>query len=233
VAASLPAVPCLTSPGAKGPRAASGAASGAAATVRLAEVAERIRPFVPTSERAIAVAGDLGALLPGGGLRRGSVVALDGRLGSGLTTVALTLAAAVTGAGEWAVAVDDGTLGGRAAAEAGVELERFAVVRRPPANRWATVVAALIDGVALVAATVPPHLRPGDARRLVARARERSAVLVALGSWPVEAALRLRVEGAAWSGLHAGAGVLGDQRIAMCVEARGAPVHGHVRAPAS
>ena len=38
-------------------------------------------------------------------------------------------------------------------------------------------------------ATIPPVLRAGDARRLTARARERAAVLVALGPWPAEATL--------------------------------------------
>ena len=114
----------------------------------------------------------------------------DGR-GSGATTVAFELAAAVTAVGEWAAAVDlDGTLGVLAAAEAGVALERFAVVRRVPPTRWATVVAALLDGVSLVLAEVPRGVRPGDARRLVARAREREAVLVVherARTWPADA----------------------------------------------
>src|SRR5204863_192915 len=82
--------------------------------------------------------------------------------------------------GEWAAAVDlDGTLGARAAEEAGVVLERFAVVRRVPPTRWAIVVAALLDGVSLVIADVPRGVSLGDARRLIARARERDAILVA------------------------------------------------------
>src|SRR5207244_13031622 len=103
---------------------------------------------------------------------------------------ALTLAAAATAAGEWAAVVDvagpsgRGTLGARAAGEAGVDLDRLAVVRRVPADRWGAVVAALIDGITLGVAAVPPYLRPGAARRLVGRARERGAVLVALGAWP-------------------------------------------------
>ena len=79
-----------------------------------------------------------------------------------------------------------------AAAEAGVALERFAVVRRVPPARWATVVAALLDGVSLVLAEVPRGVRLGDARRLEARARERETVLVAAEphgvAWPAGAA---------------------------------------------
>ncbi len=142
------------------------------ARARLVEVAGQVRPFVAAGDRLLAVDGALGARLPGGGVRRGATVAVDGVLGAGVTSVTLALVAAATAAGEWAAIIDPyGTLGARAAQAAGVELERCAVIRRGPADRWSTVVAALLDGVALVAATVPPRLRVGDARRLVARAR--------------------------------------------------------------
>ena len=148
----------------------------------------------------LVVPGALGASLPAAGLQRGTVVAVEGALGSGVTSITLELAAAATRGGEWVAAIDpDGTLGGLAAGEAGIALDRFAVVRAVPASRWATVVAALLDGVTMVVATVPRHVRAGDARRLVARARERSAVLVAVGSWPAEAAVRLRADGLRWS----------------------------------
>lgn len=160
--------------------------------------------------------------LPGGGLQRGSTVALDGPLGAGSMTVALTLAAAATSAGEWAAVIDPhGTFGARAAAEAGVELERCAVIRRPPADRWSTVVAALVEGVTVVVATVPPRLRLGDARRLVARARERATVLVALGPWPAEATLRLHATSTAWRGLGEGSGLLSERDMEVRVEGRG------------
>ena len=167
------------------------------ARARLRAAATQAAPAVLAGTRLLAVAGPIGALLPAGGLRRGSTVALDGPPGAGSTTVAFSLAAAATAAGEWAAVVDpDGTWGARSAAEHGVALERCAVVRRVPSDRFPTVVAALLDGVALVIASTPPALRAGDARRLVARARERAATLVALGPWPAEAALRLHVESA-------------------------------------
>jgi hypothetical protein len=77
------------------------------------------------------------------------------------------------------------------------------VVRGVPRERWSTVVAALLDGVAMVVAAIPPWLRANDARRLSARARERAAVLVALGSWPAEASLRLHTEPSEWTGASA------------------------------
>ena len=92
---------------------------------------------------------------------------------------------------------------------------------RLPPERWAVTVAALLDGVALVLALTPVELRPADARRLVARARERGAVLVALGSWPVEATMRLHVTAHSWEGLGDGAGLLSDRPLAFAVEGRG------------
>ena len=92
------------------------------------------------------------------------------------------------------------------------------------------MVAALLDGVTLVAATVPLRVRPGDARRLVARARERAAVLVAIGPWPVEASMRLYAEGGAWTGLGDGWGALDTRELHVRVEAKGAPTRGNMRA---
>ena len=76
------------------------------ARARLQAVAARAHPFVAAGDRRLPVAGLLGELLPAGGVQRGSTIAVDGSPGSGSTTVALTLAAAATAAGEWAAVVD-------------------------------------------------------------------------------------------------------------------------------
>jgi hypothetical protein len=187
-------------------------------------LAARIRPFVAAGERNLAIASPLGPLLPHGGVQRGTTVVVDGHRGAGVVTTAFTLAAAATTTGEWAAFVDpDGTFGARAAGAAGVDLERCAVVRWVPPDRWATVVAALLDGVALVVAKAPARLRPGDARRLIAKARERAAVLVAIGPWPVEAALRIHVEPTTWE--QSNGGLLARRDVLVQVEGRG------VRAP--
>jgi hypothetical protein len=110
-----------------------------------------------------------------------------------------------------------------------VVLERVAVVRPGPGGlppaRWASVVAALLDGVTLVVAEVPRSVRGADARRLVARARERQAVLVPLlgprAVWPAESTLRLRAAGGAWEGLSAGAGLLADRTVHVHVDGQG------------
>jgi len=194
----------------------------------LDEVAGRGAPVVLARERVLPVPGPLGTLLPGGALQRGTVATVGGEPGSGATSLAFGLAAAATAAGEWAAAVDlPGTLGGLAAAECGVELSRFAVVRGVPNDRWATVVAALLDGVSLVMADVPRGLRAGDARRLVARARERSTVLVMVvpspRAWPADAPLRLWAEGGTWPGLEPGRGVLAARPLQLRIEGRGIP----------
>jgi hypothetical protein len=185
--------------------------------------ARHARPVALAGERVLAVPGPLGELLPGGAVQRGTVVTVDGDPGAGATVIAFRLAAAATAAGEWAAAVGlDASMGGLAAGEAGVALDRFAVVRRVPPARWAAVVAALLDGISVVLAEVPAFARVGDARRLLARTRERGAVLVAMGPWPAEAALRLRAEGSTWRGLNAGAGALAERDQRVHVDGRGA-----------
>ena len=178
-------------------------------------------------DRSVPLGGALSELVPDGVLVRGSVLRVTGDPGAGSTTVAFELAAAFTARGEWAAAVDlDATLGPLAAAEAGVALERFAVVRRVPPARWATVVAALLDGVSLVLAEVPRGVRLGDARRLEARARERESVLVVAEPhgvvWPAGAAYGVRAVSSAWDGLELGAGFLAGRRLRVQVEGRGA-----------
>jgi len=209
---------------------------------RLERVARDVCPATLAGDRRLLVADPLGGLLPDGGLRRGSVITLAGAMG--VTSVLLPLLAAATATGEWAAVVEPGaTLGGAAVGEAGVVLERCAIARRVPNNRWAVVVAALLEGAALVAAWVPPGVRLGDARRLTARARERGAVLVALESvpgvrsvpWPGEAALRLHVHAGPWRFVGngdpaSGHGLLSERDLQVRVEGRGAAREGLVGA---
>jgi hypothetical protein len=194
---------------------------------RLDDVARAARPLVLARDRSVALGGALAELIPDGVVVRGSVLRVAGAPGAGSTTVAFELAAAFTSLGEWAAAVDlDGTLGPLAAGEAGVALERFAVVRRVPPARWATVVAALLEGVSLVVAEVPRGVGLGDARRLVARARERESVLVVAETrgvvWPAGAAFGVYAAGSVWNDLGCDAGFLTDRRLQVRVEGRGA-----------
>jgi hypothetical protein len=199
--------------------------TNAASTVGGADVA--VRPVVLARDRSVALAGELGAVVPGAAVVRGSVLRVAGPVGAGATALSFELAAAFTGVGEWAAAVDlHDSLGARAAAEAGVALERFAVVRRVPPARWATVVAALLDGVSVVLAEVPRHVGMADARRLVARARERGAVLVVSGgTWAADVALTVHAQHSVWSGLS-DAGMLTHRRLQVRVDGRGAASRG-------
>lgn len=117
--------------------------------------------------------------------------------------LSLALAAGPSVGGSWVAAVGMPDLGLVAAAEAGIELERFALIPRP-GKQWADVVASLIDGFDMVLARPPVHLKGGVARRLVARARERQAVLVGVGGWPEGASMRIDARVSGWVGLGSG-----------------------------
>lgn len=185
----------------------------AAPTEHLRELAGRAGPVTLAGEQVLPVAGPLQSLLPDGGLRRGSTVAV-----AASTSLALQLVAAASAAGSWTAAVGIPALGAVAAAEAGLVLERLALVPRP-GEQWATVVAALLDAIDIVLVRPPHRLRQADARKLIARARERGAVLVPLGPWD-GADLRLEVASARWHGVGEGEGHLQGCRMEVVVTGR-------------
>jgi hypothetical protein len=140
----------------------------------------------------------------------------------GGTTLALALMVAASQAGSWCAVVGVPSLGGVTAAGLGVAVERLALVPEP-GDQWATVVAALVDAVDIVLVQVPRRLRPADARRLAARARERGTILVPLGEGWVEGAdVRLSVTGAEWHGLGRGYGHLQARSAEVMASGRGA-----------
>ncbi|GLW94808.1 hypothetical protein [Actinokineospora globicatena] len=110
-------------------------------------------------------------------------------------------------------------LGVLAASEAGMAVQRVALIPRP-GSEIAAVVAALLDGFDLVAVAAN---RIGEqlARKLSARARNRGAVLIAVGPWP-GAELELTVARGRWSGLGTGHGHLTDHRVEVRARGRGA-----------
>jgi len=179
-------------------------------------LAARARPVTLAGEQLLPVAPALAGLLPGGGLRRGSTVAV-----SGSTSLALALVATASQAGSWCAAVGLPSLGLVAAAELGLDLSRLALVASPgPA--WPTVAAALVDALDLVIVAAPRRVRLADARRLAARARERGAVLVPVGgSWPQPDVL-LEVDEGRWEGLGSGHGHLRRRRVTVVSGGRGA-----------
>ena len=181
------------------------------------ELKNLARPVSLARERTLPVLPALAGLLPEGGLRRGSTVAV-----SGATSLALALAAGPSQAGSWCAAVGLPSLGLVAAAEVGVVLERFPLVARP-GDEWPAVVAALVDAVDVVLVCLPRHVRSGDARRLMAKARDRGAVLITTGeSKALAADVRLSVASCAWEGLSSGHGRLRARRMDVVATGRGA-----------
>jgi hypothetical protein len=200
--------------------------TGFAEQARQLEALRRARqqstPLVLARDRALPVLDALAPLLPDG-LRRGSALAVTG--GPGATTLALSTAVAASAAGSWTAVVGAPWLGLEAAIEVGLAPERLLVVD-PPRERWATTVAALVDAIdlVLVAASRP---NAADVRRLVARARERGAVLIALPrtDWP-GADVRLSVGASSWTGPEtSGAGRLLARRAEVGARGRGAAAH--------
>jgi hypothetical protein len=190
----------------------------------LGELAERVRPVTLTREQRLPVLPVLERLLPGAGLRRGATVSVGTAAGaSGATSLALALVARASVDGSWVAAVGLPSLGLVAADELGVALERLVLVAAPERDAWGGVVAALVDGFDLVVLHAGrTGVRPADARRLVARARERGAVLLQLGpGWPEGADLTLQITRARWEGLDAGHGHLRARKVRVRRAGRG------------
>jgi hypothetical protein len=130
------------------------------------------------------------------------------------------LVAEASSSGSWCAVVGLPRLGLVAAAEAGVAVERFALVPHPGPD-WAAVVAALIDGVDIVVVATPGPVAAAVASRLGARARQRGAVLIPVGQWP-GADLTLTVTGDTCQGR----GRLRTRDLEVHVQGRGAAARG-------
>jgi len=171
----------------------------------------------------LPAAPELARLLPDRGLRTGGAYALT-RSGALLTA----LLAAPSAAGIWCAVVGIPEFGVEAARDAGVDLARIAFVP-DPGDRWLAVVGALAESISIVA--VRPSGRVGDAEaaRLAARLRERNAVLLVQGAWPLAEA-RLEIERREWTGLGAGHGLLERCTAGVRVTSRrtGAPRRGRI-----
>src|SRR5690606_27900926 len=180
-----------------------------------------VRPASEPTGHILPVLPELSELLPSRGLRRGSTISVapdPARRGS--SSLVLALLAEASRAGAWCAVVGVPTFGAVAAAELGIALDRLALVPRP-GPEWATVVAALIDGVDVVVAAVPPALTASVAARRAARARQRGAVLIPYGAWE-GADVTLRVVRSTWEGLGQGRGRLRRRELTISACGRGA-----------
>lgn len=199
---------------------------------RLRALVERTRPVTTAEQRVLPVLPVLEDLMPDRGLRRGSLVQIDGVHAA--TSLTLATLAGPTRAGSWVACVGVGGLGWVAAQEAGVDLERLVVVHTPDRS-WAKVVAALVDAFDVVLCGPDRVPSASEARQLRARARERGAVLVVLATRPGATAARrswpmpdvgLQVVGARWQGLGQGWGHLRSRVVTVEVGGRGGAVPG-------
>lgn len=184
-------------------------------TAALQSLRTRLDQQRSINARSLSVHEALAEVLPGGGLRRGSTVTLEGSL-----SLALALIAGGAAGGHWAAVVGVPEIGVRAAVELGADLDRLVLIPRP-GNAWATTVAALTDAIDVIVVRPPGRVSGQDAHRLAARARQRGAVLVCLGDWE-GADLRLAATGQRWVGLGNGYGRLRARSMTVRVHGRGA-----------
>jgi hypothetical protein len=136
-------------------------------------------------------------------------------------TLLLSLLVEPLAQGSWAAVVGMPDLGLEAVSGMGVDLGRFAFVPDPGPS-WPGVVAVLLDALDLVVLRPPGHCRPGDARRLAARARERGSVLVVAGGprWPEHLDLEFTADVGDWEGLGTGSGTLRQRPATVVVSGR-------------
>jgi len=174
-------------------------------------------------DKVLPLAGALASLFPGGALRKGSTVAIRRGQGAvnGTTTLALTLLGNLCGDDLQCAVVGVPELCLVAASQVGAELQRLVLV--PAAGpKWPLVVAALLEGLDVVLLKLSGDVRPADAHRLEARAREKGPVLVVIGpGWP-RADVYLEVVAARWQGLQRGYGHLERCEIEVIASGRGA-----------
>jgi len=158
-------------------------------------------------EQMVEAPGALRGLFPEGGLHRGSVTVLSG--GAMAWNLSLWLTATAQRQLRWAAAVGLPSLGLVAASEAGVCLEHLALVPEP-GERWPSVTAALVEGFDWLLLGCPLHPPASQVRKLVAKVRERGALLVVVDGdgWPCSPDYLLRARPRKWMGLGKGSGRL-------------------------
>jgi hypothetical protein len=180
---------------------------------------------LPPADSSLPVAGSgtfpvpapLAAVLPRRGLARGSVVSLQGQGASSLLFALLSGPPA-----SWSALVGMPDIGMLAASEFGVDLDRVVLVPEPGPDVL-QVLSILVDGVDMVAVTLPPRARPGPGRLRVitGRLRQCGAVLLSVGPWPgADLVLTSRWQG--WAGLGQGHGRLRERELVVDVSGRGA-----------
>lgn len=170
-------------------------------TLRRAELRAGVRSSTTSAPDVEEADRPLGAILDGGRLPVGAASVIQGS-----TSLLLALLAQSQRSSGWVAVVGAPSLGYLAAAQAGISLERLAVIPHAGEDP-AGVVAALLDGMRYVVVGPATALSTSERRRLLARARERGVGLVSTREWE-QAAVRLDVEAHRWSGVDRGSAYL-------------------------
>jgi hypothetical protein len=186
------------------------------------ELLARLRAQVAVKEARIRpapfpVPPELAGLLPHGGLRPGSAYCLDG---SG--ALLLALLAEPSREGHWCGVVGIPEFGAEAAGQAGITLDRLALVP-DPADQWLAATAALLEALPIVAVRPGGRVSEGEVARLMSRVRDRDAVLLVDGPWP-RAEARLAATDCRWSGLGVGYGYLSSREVTVTISSRRSPL---------
>lgn len=137
--------------------------------------ASSLSEHIPVNLSRLSVIPQLAEILHSSTLRPGSVIGIAP--GSGSTSLLMHLLAGPTQHGAWATVIGAPHLNPYAAVSAGVAIDRVAFIPEP-GERWLEVVATAIDAIDIVVLYLHHPCRPHDARRLLARARQRHNLLV-------------------------------------------------------
>lgn len=178
----------------------------------LGALKERVRPLAQSRTRLLSLPEALVDLSFGEGLRRGSVLGVSG---PGSLTLALSALCAASRSGMWCVALGVGDLGVTSAARLGIDIERLAIVDVHP-KAWVSACATVLEGVDLLIAQPPENLRDNDARILLARVRERGALMVVVGEkkkWRFAPDLSWEIVSTQWEGIGRGYGALSARSV--------------------
>jgi len=162
----------------------------------------------------LPVQASLRRMVPGGAFAPGSVCSVLGSM-----SLLFALLAEASQSGNWVAFVGLPTAGLLAAAEAGLALERVALVPQPGLDA-PKVIAALLAGLDAVVVGPDVALSPADRRRLAARARERGSVIFSTVEW-AGAGLCFTAAAGEWQGAEAGAGWLQWHRLTVRRTGRG------------
>lgn len=188
--------------------------------LRITELRGRINSMQATKldARLIPTHPAIAELLPGGGLRQGSMYSLQNS-----ATLLLALLAGPSAAGSWCGVVGVPEFGIEAAASFGIDLERLVLVPHP-GDQWLAVTAAIADVMTVIVTKPPRQVSGASLSRLSARLRQRGSTLIvltndAVRAWPQTEAM-LSLSESTWSGIGEGFGHLTARQVTVTVSTR-------------